>query len=170
MPDAERRPLIVLTAILDGSARPATVTVSHGDAMVRALEAIGSHDVIGPEIIELTVPPQAFGALRRWMRGGPELVALYDVFPLNPALSQGHRRVAAQFLSAERLWAMEEQGLLEGFPLNLRLDLPRGWDKDPKAIHEKLVGAGALDLDEAAVEAFKAIKTAWDASAPNPAG
>jgi len=50
-------------------------------------------------------------------------------------------------------------------PLNLKLDVPKGWERDPKAIHEKLVGAGALELSPKAIETFKSIKSAWDETA-----
>ncbi|MEZ4253552.1 MAG: hypothetical protein R3B99_35530 [Polyangiales bacterium] len=64
------------------------------------------------------------------------------------------------------MWTLEEhKNLLGGVPLDVRLDLPRGWDKDPKAVHAKLVEAGALDLTADAIETFKTVKTAWDASA-----
>jgi hypothetical protein len=43
----------------------------------------------------------------------------------------------------------------------VKLDLPPGWDKDPKAIHEKLVESGALELSDAAVETYRAIKESW---------
>ena len=36
---------------------------------------------------------------------------------------------------------------------------------DVKAIHEKLVGAGALELSPKAIETFKSIKSAWDETA-----
>ena len=36
-------------------------------------------------------------------------------------------------------------------------------DSAPKAVHERLVGAGALELTPSAIESFKAIKAAWDA-------
>ncbi|MGF1466226.1 MAG: hypothetical protein ACFCGT_08830 [Sandaracinaceae bacterium] len=162
MSDKDPRPFIVLTAILDGSARPAAITVSHGEAFERVFQAVAGHDVLGPDIVELTVPPQAFKALRRHLGAGSELVAVYDVFPLAPALPREVRTVAGQFLAAEILWAMEEQGLLKGVPINLKLDLPKGWDKAPKAIHERLVGAGALELAPSAVETYKDIKAAWD--------
>lgn len=158
------RPFIVVTAILDASARPAAVTVSHGSAMEKAFAATSSHDVAGLDIVELPVPPQAFGALRAHSGGGSDTVAVYDVFPLAARLDPGLRTVAGQFLAAELLWALEEQGLLQGVPINLRLEVPEGWDKSPKAVHERLVGAGALDLTPDGVEVFKAIKASWDAA------
>jgi hypothetical protein len=63
------------------------------------------------------------------------------------------------------VWTLEEQGLLGGVPLNVRLDLPKGWDKDPKAVHGKLVEAQALNLAPSAIETFKTVKSAWDAAA-----
>ena len=76
------------------------------------------------------------------------------------------RTIAGQFLAAEALWAMEEQGFLGGETPNERFSLPRGWSKDPKEIRQKLVEAGATALTEPAVLAFRDIKQKWDASAP----
>ena len=86
---------------------------------------------------------------------------MYDVFPLSPTLAPNVRRAAAQFLAAESLWTLDAQGVLGGNALSVKLDLPAGWDKDPKAIHEKLVESGALELSDAAVETYRAIKEAW---------
>jgi len=156
-------PFIVVTAILDGSARAAAVTMSHGDAMERAFEATTDKNIAGIEIVELPVTPQAFGALRTHAGLGSDAVAVYDVFPLNAALDTPVRTVAGQFLAAEALWALEEHGHLSGVPLNLKLNVPRGWERDPKSIHEKLMGAGALELDAEAIDTFKHIKGGWDA-------
>lgn len=165
MSDAQNPgPFIVLTAILDGSARPAAVTRSHGDAVERAYGALGAETTAGLDIIELPVAPPAFGALRETTGGGSDLVAVYDLFPLSPTLDPKVRTIAGQFLAAEVLWALEERGLLKGVPLNLRLDVPKGWDRDPIKVHEKLVAAGALDLSAEAIEAFKRIKARWDAA------
>lgn len=158
------RPFIVVTAILDATARPAALTVSHGDAMERAVKAIGARDIAGMDIIELPIPPKAFTALREHVGTAASTVALYDVMPLAAHLDGPTRRVAAQFLAAEMLWALEENGHMKGVPLNLKLDVPRGWDRSPKAIHDRLVEAGALELGDAAIEDFKAIKSAWDQS------
>jgi hypothetical protein len=154
---------IVVTAILDQTARPAALTLSHGDAMERAVKATSARPIAGLDLVELAIPPKAFAALRDVAGRTPETVAVYDVFPLAPHLDADTRRVAGQFLAAEILWALEEQGHLKGVPLNLRLEVPPGWDRAPKAVHEKLVAAGALDLGERAIDDFKAIKTAWDA-------
>ncbi|MDX1579860.1 MAG: hypothetical protein R3266_15355 [Gemmatimonadota bacterium] len=163
--ERDPRPFIVLTAILDGSARPAAVTVSHADAMERAYGATAGQDIAGLDIVELPVAPPAFAALRKHAGLAGDAVAVYDVFPLAATLDPGVRTIAGQFLAAEALWALEEAGQLTGVPLNLKLDIPKGWDRDPKAVHEKLVGAGALELTPAAIEAFKAIKGAWDRAA-----
>ena len=72
------------------------------------------------------------------------------------------RKVAGQFLAAEALWTLEDQGQLGGVPLNMQLDLPAGWDRDPKAVHARLVEAGALELSPAGIETFKTVKSAWD--------
>lgn len=162
--DKDQRPFIVVTAILDQTARPAALTVSHGDAMEKAVIATSDRDIAGLDIVELPIPPKAFAALRNHAGRASSTVAVYDVFPLAAHLDDATRRIAGQFLAAEILWALEEQGHLKGVPLALKLDVPEGWDKAPKAVHEKLVAAGALDLDEAAIAAFKEIKAAWDAA------
>lgn len=162
------KPYIVVTALLNSGARPAPITLSHGDAMDRAFSASDAHDLAGLDIVELPVAPKPFSALRKALELADGTVALYDVFPLASHLEPEVRKVAAQFLAAEALWTLEEQGQLGGVPLNVRLDLPKGWDKDPKAIHARLMEAGALDLSTQAVEVFKAIKTTWDATPPAP--
>jgi hypothetical protein len=156
------RPFIVLTAIHDTNARAAAVTLSHADAWERAEKALAGQDVAGLDIVELPVPPKAFIALREHARRSHETAAVYDLFPLAAHLDGATRKVAGQFLAAEVLWKLEEAGILEGVPLNLRFEVPPGWDRAPKAVHEKLVEAGALDLTESAIDSFVAIKTSWD--------
>jgi len=160
------KPFVVVTALLDGGARPAAHTRSHGDAMERAYVASSAHEVAGMDLVELPITAAAFGALRKAMSLPDETVGLYDVFPLAPHLDAPVRKVAGQFLAAEVVWTLEEQGLLGGVPLNVRLDLPKGWDKDPKAVHTRLMEAGALELSESAVQTFIAVKKAWEESAP----
>ncbi|GAB4209465.1 MAG: hypothetical protein OHK0013_28900 [Sandaracinaceae bacterium] len=159
------RPFIVLTAIHDSNARVAAITLSHADAWERATKALAGKDVAGMDIVELPIPPRAFAALREHIQRSPETIAVYDLFPLAAHLNRAQRKVAGQFLAAEILWALEEQGILSNIPLNIRLDVPRSWgDRSPKAVHEKLVEAGALDLTDAAIDDFRAIKSAWDQS------
>ncbi|MCA9617175.1 MAG: hypothetical protein H6722_30765 [Sandaracinus sp.] len=158
-------PYLVVTALLDSGARPAHLTRSHGDAMERAYVASASQKIAGLDLVELHVSAPAFDAMRKALGLKPTTVGLYDLFPLAAHLDPAVRKVAGQFLAAEAVWTLEEQNLLGGVPLNVRLDLPRGWDKDPKAVHAKLVEAGALDLTADAIETFKTVKTAWDASA-----
>jgi hypothetical protein len=160
--ERDERPFIVVTAILDGSARPAAVTVSHGDAMERALNATSGEKIAGMDIVELPIPPPAFAALRHHAGRTEEAVAVYDLFPLSAKLAPNVRTLAGQFLAAEALWALEEQGALKGVPLNFKLDLPDGWERAPRAVHEKLVAAGALDLSASAIETFKNVKSRWD--------
>ena len=154
----------MVTAILDGSARSAAITVSHGDAMERAFAVTDSEAIAGLDIVELPVTPQAFAALRRHAGLGGDAVAVYDVFPLNAALDVAVRTVAGQFLAAEALWALEDGGHLGGVPLNLKLNVPIDWERDPKAIHERLIAAGALELTGEAIESFRTIKSGWDAA------
>ncbi len=157
------RPFIVLTAIHDANARIAAITLSHADAWERAQKAAGGKSIAGMDLVELSVPPRAFTALREKMQLSAETVAVYDLFPLAAHLGRTTRKVAGQFLAAEILWALEEQGILAGIPLNIRLDVPRSWgDRSPKSVHEKLMEAGALDLTEAAIDDFRAIKGSWD--------
>ena len=160
--ERDPRPFLVVTALLDSGARPAAVTRSHGDAMERGFTAAGAESTAGLDLVELLISPAAFGALRKALSLDESVVGLYDVFPLASHLDPAVRTVAGQFLAAEAVWALEEQGQLGNVPLNVRLDLPSGWERDPKAVHEKLVEAGALDLTAEAIETFKRVKGAWD--------
>jgi len=162
----DTRPFLVLTAILDGAARAAAVTRSHGEALDRAMRASNKAASAGFDIVELPVAPASFQALRRHFQYPDDTVAIYDVFPLAAHLDASQRKVAGQFLAAEVLWTLDAQGLLAGVPLNVKLDLPNGWDKDPKAVHDRLMSLGALDLTAEAIETFKTVKTAWESSAP----
>lgn len=163
---ADPRPRIVITAIYDTGVRIAALTLSHADAWERAQRALAGRDVAGLDLVELGVSSRAFAALRDKMGQPADAIAFYDLFPLAAHLPRAARMVAGQFLAAEILWALEEQGLLAGIPLNLRLDVPRSWgDRSPKAVHERLMAEGALDLSEKAIEDFRAIKNAWDGSA-----
>jgi hypothetical protein len=165
MTESDPRPFLVVTALLDAAARPATLTRSHGDALERAIAASSAHATAGLDLIELSIAPAAFAALRTYLKLPEDTVALYDVFPLASHLSTDVRKVAGQFLAAEAIWTLEEQGQLGGVPLNLRLDLPSDWNRDPKQIHARLVDAGALALSEQGIETFKAVKDSWDARA-----
>lgn len=158
------RPYLVITVLLDSSARPAAVSRSHGDAYERSLNAVDGYEVAGIELVELLIAAPVFKALRQPLAVPPEAVGLYDVFPLASHLKPEYRKIAGQFLAAEALWTMEEQGLLSGVPVNVKLDIPPGWQSDPKQIHQRLVSEGALDLSETAIETYKAVKTAWDKS------
>lgn len=155
-------PYLVLTVLLDSAARPATVTRSHGDALERAQSATSGHDIAGLELIELPIAPKTFSALRTHLSMTSDTVGLYDLFPIAGHVDSTVRRVAGQFLAAEALWALEEQGALGNVPLNIKFDLPQGWERDPKKVHERLVGAGALDLSERGIDIFKKVKAAWD--------
>lgn len=156
------RPYVVITVLLDASARPAAISRSHGDAYERSLNASQGHDIAGLELVELPIAAPVFKALRQPLAIPGEAVGLYDLFPLASHLKPEFRKIAGQFLAAEALWTMEEQGLLGGVPVNVKLDVPKGWKTDPKDIHQHLVTEGALDLSEAGIETYKAIKTAWD--------
>jgi len=166
MSDSASRPFLVLTAICDASARPAAVTLGHGDAMERALIAAAGQDTEGIDLVELPIAPAAFAALRKHLGYGDTTVTVYDLFPLSAKLQERYRNIAGQFLAAEALWTLEEQGLLSGVPFTVNFELPHGWDKDPKKLHARLVEEHALELGERAVQIFKEIKNAWNASAP----
>jgi hypothetical protein len=156
-------PFLVLTAIMDATARPAAVTRSHADAMEQAFGAIDSRQIAGIDLVELPIQPSMFAALRKQLERDDATVAVYDLFPLSGAVDSEARRVAGQFLAAEVLWAMDEHGMLGGVPLNIKLDLPASWPKGPKEIHAELVKRGALELTPTGIQTFKDIKTAWDA-------
>lgn len=128
------------------------------------MNAVDGYEVAGIELVELLIAAPVFKALRQPLAVPPEAVGLYDVFPLASHLKPEYRKIAGQFLAAEALWTMEEQGLLSGVPVNVKLDIPPGWQSDPKQIHQRLVSEGALDLSETAIETYKAVKTAWDKS------
>ena len=159
------RPLLVVTAICDASARPAAITVGHGDAMERAYNAAQGAEVESIDLIELPIAPQAFAALRKYLQISDGRVTVYDLFPLSTALNARYRTVAGQFLAAEALWTLEEQGMLSGVPFTVQFDLPHGWDKDPRKLHERLVAEHALELSPDAIETFKKVKAAWDKAA-----
>ena len=160
------RPFLILTAICDAAARPAAITRGHGDAMERAYNAASGCDTSGLDIVELPIAPTAFAALRKHLQIEDDQVTVYDLFPLSELLDARYRAVAGQFLAAEALWALEENGLLSGVPFSVQFDVPKGWDKEPKKLHERLVAEKALELSSVAIETFKRVKSAWDASVP----
>ncbi len=155
-------PFIVVTCLLDASARPAAITRAHGEAVERAIRASTGKSIAGLDVIELPVEQPAHAILRKHLGLPDDQVGVYDVFPLSPKLDSNVRRAAAQFLAAEQLWSLDGQGVF-GDAVAVKLDLPDGWDKDPQAIHQRLVEAGALELSESAVNTFVAIKTEWSA-------
>ncbi|HEX4352263.1 MAG TPA: hypothetical protein VHZ95_05100 [Polyangiales bacterium] len=134
--------------------------------MERALNATSGQDVEGVDLVELPIAPAAFAALRKQLNFNDNTVTVYDLFPLSSKLQERYRKIAGQFLAAEALWTLEEQGLLSGVPFTVNFDLPRGWDKDPKKLHARLVEEHALELGDRAVQTFKEIKNAWNASTP----
>jgi len=165
MSESSKVPFLAVAVVLDGGARAASVTRSHGDALERALTASAAHKIAGIDLVELSIHPTSFAALRKHLHLPDDTVGLYDLFPLAGHLSNELRTVAAQFLAAEALWALEEQGQLGGVPLNIRLTVPKGWKSSPKEIHEKLLEAGALNLTEDGIRTYKEVKAAFDASA-----
>src|SRR5262249_43176905 len=119
-------PFLILTAICDASARPAAITLGHADAMERALRAADGLDTQGLDLVELPIAPAAFAALRKHLQINDERVTVYDLFPLSALLDARYHAIAGQFLAAEALWALEEQGMLSGVPFTVQFDLPRG--------------------------------------------
>jgi len=157
-----QKPFIVITAVLDAEARPAAVTRSHGEAFDRALKATKGKAISNLDLVELPIDRAAHAALRKHLGLPEEQAGVYDVFPLSPTLAPAVRKAAGQFLAAESLWSLDAQGVF-GDALSVKLELPEGWEKDPKAIHQKLVESGALELSEDAVATYRAIKEAWNA-------
>jgi len=157
-------PFIVLTSVLDAEARPASITRAHGEAFERLLQATAAHAIAGVDLVELPIDHAAHVALRKHLGLSDAHAGVYDVFPLSPSLDAGVRRAAGQFLAAEMLWNLDAQGIFGKQAISIKLDLPSGWDKDPKAVHQKLIEAGALELSPEAVETYLSIKSAWGAS------
>jgi hypothetical protein len=155
---------LLLTSVLDASARPASLTRSHGDAMERIYRISKGIPLGRIELVELPIPHKTFALLRAHLGRPESTVAIYDVFPVAAKLDFSLYRIAGQFLAAEAIWLLEGQGQIGSTVLDVRVDVPSGWDKSPHAIQKRLVEAGALDLSAAAVEAFKAVKAAWDAA------
>lgn len=164
MSENDAPPHLLLTSVLDASARPASLTRSHGDAMERIYLAAQGIPVGRIELVELPIPHKTFTLLRAHLGRPESTVALYDVFPVSPKLDASLLRIAGQFLAAEAIWLLEGQGQIGSSVLDVRVDVPAGWDKAPQAIQKRLVEAGALDLGPAAVDAFKRVKAAWDAA------
>ncbi|NLY94772.1 MAG: hypothetical protein GXY23_12170, partial [Myxococcales bacterium] len=157
MSENDAPPKLLLTSVLDSSARPASVTRSHGDAMERLYRAMQGVTVGSIELVELPIPHKTFVLLRAHLGRPESTVALYDVFPASAKLDRELVRVAGQFLAAEAIWLLEGQGQLGSSVFDVRVDVPAGWDKSPKAIQQRLVEAGALDLGASAIEAFKKV-------------
>jgi hypothetical protein len=158
-------PFVVVTCIVDAGARPAAVTRAHGQALERAIGASAQKPISGLDIVELPISSDAHAALRKHLGLSEEQVGVYDVFPLSPKLGAEVRKSAAQFLAAEQLWTLDAQGVFGPNALSVKLDLPKGWDRDPKAVHQKLVEAGALELSEADIATFNTIRNAWQSAA-----
>ncbi|MDH5492401.1 MAG: hypothetical protein OEY14_10655 [Myxococcales bacterium] len=163
MSQADPRPLLIISMVLDSGARAASMSRELGTAYERALAASAGHEIAGVEPVELHIRSKEFDALRRPLGLSTDRAAFYELFPLPAKLSPEVRKVAGQFLAADVLWALEGQGLLGGVPLNVKLDLPKGWVQEPKALHERLLAAGALELSPEGISTFNAIKSAWDA-------
>ncbi len=160
------RPFIVMTVLVNSAARPAAVTRSHADALERARGAAYGHDIGGIEITEVTLPAKTFNVLRKAVGLPATTVGLYDIFPVSPEVSEEHRRVAGKFLAAEAIWALDEQGAFGAEALQFRLELPQSWSREPKEIHKTLIDAGVLNLAATAVETFRHVKAAWEATQP----
>jgi hypothetical protein len=164
MSENDASPILLLTSVLDSSARPASVTRSHGDAMERIYRAAQGVHAGRIELVELPIPHKTFALLRAHLGRPESTVAIYDIFPVSSKLDDSLLKVAGQFLAAEAIWLLEGQGQLGSSVLDVRVDVPAGWDKAPQAVQTRLVEAGALDLGASAVEAYKAVKAAWDAA------
>lgn len=163
------KPYIAITAIFDQATRAAQLTMSHAMTFERFSKATktakdAGKEIAGYDFIELPIQSKAFAALRDYAQKPKDTHCVYEIFPLSALLDTQVRKVAAQFLASDTLWNLEQAGLLGGVPLNIKLDLPAGWDKSPAAVHEKLVASGAIDLSAEAIASFSAVKNAWDAA------
>lgn len=156
------KPVLVITAIASSGMRAADATMAHAKKLELVRELANGEPVSSVDFVELQISPAPFGALKNSLGVSSDTAALYDLLPLPDHLSPGVRRAAAQFVAAEKLWAFEGQGMLNGIPLNVRLDLPEGWDRTPKAIHDRLLAEGALNLSEKAVGVFNALQEKWN--------
>lgn len=156
-------PFLLITALMHMGARSAAITMSHGNAFERATRAVGGAAIAGLDIVELGIPPKAFDALRKQLKLPHDAAAVYDLFPVAGHLKGPERRIAGQFLAADALWTLEEQGLLGGVPLRLQLERPKGWNRDPKEIHASLLRVGALEISDDGIALFRNIKKTWDA-------
>ncbi len=84
-------------------------------------------------------------------------------FPWQATSSRNTGRSPDSFWRLKRFGRWKSKVCSAAFPVNVKLEVPKGWQSDPKQIHQHLVGEGALDLTESGIETYKAIKTAWDA-------
>lgn len=159
---------LLLSAVHDASARPASLTRTHGDAMERLYRALGSIKASRVELIELPIPHRTFTLLRSHLGIDPDTVAIYDIFPVSSRLDPSLYKLTGQFLAAEAIWTLEGQGQLGSAVLDVRVEVPEGWDRTPQELQKRLLQAGALEIDPNAIEAFKTLKAAWDASNKKP--
>lgn len=130
--------------------------------MKKLLVAAKGKTHAGFEIVEMPVPTAVFLAARKALGKSRETAAIYDLFPFPAKLAPEIRQVAARFLATEVLWSLAEEGKLGEFALDVRIPTPRGWDRDPKKIQERLVEAGALDLAESDIATFQEIRATFD--------
>ncbi len=163
MPDSKELPFIMLSAIMDGAAKPAELTQHHAQAYEHAMQATRGKPIAGLDLTELAVAPQSFAALRKQLQLSETTVAVYDVFGVSSHVNPNVRNVAGQYLAAQILWMLDQQNLLSSVPLSLKLDVPKGWPNTKDAVLSKLSDAGALTLSPKEAEVFKDIKSAWDA-------
>jgi hypothetical protein len=63
--ERDPRPYLVITVLLDSSARPAEISRSHGDAYERSLNATQGQEIAGLELVELPIAAPVFKALRQ---------------------------------------------------------------------------------------------------------
>ncbi|KPK49486.1 MAG: hypothetical protein AMJ63_16510 [Myxococcales bacterium SG8_38_1] len=101
--ERDPRPYLVITVLLDSSARPAEVSRSHGDAYERSLNASEGQEIAGLELVELPIAAPVFKALRQPLSIPGDAVGLYDVFPLashgRSPLSSWQRRLCGHSTS-----------------------------------------------------------------------
>ena len=91
--ERDPRPYLVITVLLDSSARPAEVSRSHGNAYERSLQATEGQEIAGLELVELPIAAPVFKALRQPLAVPGDEVGLYDVFPLASHLKPEYRKL-----------------------------------------------------------------------------
>ena len=165
--ESDRSFWILLTAVMSAPARPAAVTRSHADALEQLYNLLQDAPHAGIELVELTIAPQSFNALRTFLQKPAHQVAIYDVFAIPASVSPQVRKISAQYLAADSLLQLEAQGVLGGTPLSLHLNIPKDWDVGLPKIKERLAAQGALALQDSPNAPIHRLREEWHRSLIN---